>query len=159
VDAIDRLLAQGGSCPAAVPIRGATDYASGCLCGVMLNDSRRADSILEGSPIGVHIAALTDPSTLIKWCFGDGLPQVDPDANAYVASYTTCPVWLAEWEVRHLASARVGGVFEDDEQEAAFDLVDALMTGDAPGWEEDPLEDLSARDQANLLLQSGAAGR
>lgn len=164
MDPLDRLHAQGGNCPAAVPVRGATDASSGCICGVMLNDSRRADTILEGAPIGVWIAAVENPSTLIKWCFGDGLPQVDPDGHAEVAHYTTCPVWLAEYETRHIAEERVGGVYLDDEQEQTFDLVDALMEGrvepgEFPGWEPDPEPDLTPREQAALLLQAGAPGR
>lgn len=155
-DPLDQLHAGGGSCPAAQPIRGATDAASGCVCGVMLNDSRRADSILEGAPIGVHIAALQDPSTLIRWCFGDGLPAVAPDRTPWVAHYTTCPVWLAEKELGQ-AMDRVGGVFEDAETEATFDLVRMLESGhlgpeDFPGWEPDAEADLSPREQAEILL-------
>lgn len=157
---LEALFSGAHRCPAAQPIYGATDGDSGCVCGVMLNDSRRRDSILEGGPIGVYVAARTDPSTLIKWCFGDMPPPVDPDRSDWVSNYTTCPVWLAEWELRHLASERVGGVFLDDEQEEDFDLMRSLMAGDAaPGWSEDPVEDLSAREQADLLFPGVAQSR
>lgn len=111
-DLLDELHASGGGCPAAIPVRGAADAYSGCICGVVLNDSRRRDSILEGALQGVFIAAWSDPSTLVKWCFGDGLPQVDPDAHPEVAHYTTCPVWLAEQEI-HQAMERLWGETED----------------------------------------------
>jgi hypothetical protein len=128
-DPLDRLHAQGGNCPAAVPIRGAADAYSGCICGVMLNDSRRADSILEGLIEGVYIAAWADPSTLVSFCFGDGLPKLYPEAGPPFDHYTACPIWAAEAEVKEVMD-RVGGLFESELDETWFDLVKMADAGE-----------------------------
>lgn len=124
---LEALHAGGGVCPAAVPVRGAADALSGCICGVMLNDSRRADSILEGMTPGVYLAALTDPSTLIAFCFGDGVPKLYPEQGVTPGSYTQCPVWAAERDLRQ-EMERVFAM--EAEQLAEFDLIKAAEAGE-----------------------------
>lgn len=134
MDPLDYLHRHGGVCPAAVPIRGAADAYSGCICGVMLNDSRRRDSILEGLIVGVHIAAWSDPSTLVSFCFGEGLPKLYPEAGPPFDHYTSCPIWTAERDLREELH-RVGGLFESDLDAEAFDLIKLAEAGELEPWE------------------------
>lgn len=90
-------LPEQAQCPAARVVQGATPAQCGVVCSVMEADSKRADPILEGAPIGVFISAKDDPTTLAAFCFGTAQPQPDPDV--VVAHYTSCPVWAAGREI------------------------------------------------------------
>lgn len=160
-DPLADLHAGGGLCPAAQPVRGAADAYSGCICGVILNDSRRADSILEGIAPGVYLAAWSDPSTLISWCFGTGLPQPYAEAGPPFDHYTTCPIWAAEKDLKQ-AMDRVGGLFESELDEEWFDLVKMAEAGElspaeraeylgVPGELDVGEEKITDRDVAALL--------
>lgn len=129
MDLLDYLLTGRSTCPAAVPLKGAADAYAGCICGVMLNDSRRKDSILEGLIDGVHIAAWADPSTLVSFCFGDGLPKLYPEAGPPFDHYTSCPIWAAEKDLKQVLD-RVGGLFESELDERYYDLVKLADAGE-----------------------------
>lgn len=90
-------------CPYARKVEGSTPGLGGVICGVMENDAKRADPILEGAPIGVFISAGDDPSTLANLCCGKGEPVLSPDdlpARPFgYGHYSACPVYAAGKEI------------------------------------------------------------
>jgi hypothetical protein len=116
-------LPERAECPAARVVQGATPGACGVVCGIMERDSRRADRILEGSPVGVFVSAENDPKTLANFCFGTAAPTPDPDT--VVSHHTSCPVWIAGKEI--------------DAQERTFKLhVPDTKPRDVPGVGPEP---------------------
>lgn len=67
-------------------------------------DQRRADSILEGAPVGVFITEREDPSTFHFLCCGTAAPSPHPDAEP-VQHYTSCPIWAAGLEIKEAERA------------------------------------------------------
>jgi hypothetical protein len=107
-------------CPAARSFEGATPGDGGVVCTVMERDQARADSILEGSPIGVELRWRTDPSTLAAFCYGEGPPSSSEDPSQH---YTACPIWCAGKDI--------------DLVERAFSAPEA-RNPEVPGLELDP---------------------
>lgn len=91
-------------CPHAEKVEGATPASAGVICGVMRDDQRRADSILEGAPVGVFISVKDDPSTLANLCCGQGEPVLSPDdlpnREFGQGHYSACPIYAAAQEIK-----------------------------------------------------------
>lgn len=94
-------------CPAAVPVAGVTPARCGVVCGVIANDRQRVDGVdmdprqlaiaREGGDGDTFLTLAGDPSTIERFCCGDGLPVLDPFEKAGGRdTYTYCPVWQAE---------------------------------------------------------------
>lgn len=97
------------TCPHAKKVNGVIPGRSGVICGVMEADQARADSILEGAPVGVFISAGDDPSTWATLCTGQGDPVVDPDhlreREFGMGHYSGCPIFLASLQIAALERA------------------------------------------------------
>lgn len=123
-------------CPAAAKVEGATPAEGGCRCRIMELDSKQADPVLEGAPIGVFISAREDPHTFFGWCAGDGQPAADPEQIAN--HYTSCPVFQAAKD---------------------WDLVKRLFAPDRPPEKDPALQEAEERglirdDRENEMLTS-----
>lgn len=99
----DDRLPDCATCPAARVVQGATLGDSGVICGVMEDDAKRADPILEGAPIGVFVRLCENPRTLARFCFGTAQPTPDPDV--ITDHYTSCPVYAAGKEIHGMERA------------------------------------------------------
>jgi hypothetical protein len=115
-------------CPAALPIAGALPSCGGVVCRVMAQERSRETGIgitpamtaraRDGSD-GVFLTLTGDPSTVERFCCGDGVPVMDNrEKFGGRDTYTYCPVWQAEQE--RIADGRSqlagGGVIEEPEK-------------------------------------------
>lgn len=89
------------TCPHARAVQGVTPGDAGVICGAMERDAQRADRILEGAPVGVMIRMRDDPSTLVNFCCGTGVPSPHPDTEP-TQHYTSCPIYAADREVQQV---------------------------------------------------------
>lgn len=91
------------TCPNARRVEGATPALGGCVCTAMEADRAKADSVLEGAPVGVMIRVKDDPSTYFNLCAGQGQPVTTPedlqDRGWGQGHYTGCPVYAATVEL------------------------------------------------------------
>lgn len=101
------------------------------VCGVMERDQRRADPVMEGSPVGVVVSARKDPSTFFAWCTGTGEPTLDPDVPAM--HYSACPVFAAEKEWNEIERL-FGEVKQQPDADAGGLLVEKSLTDAETAW-------------------------
>lgn len=137
-------------CPHARLVEGVTVAHSGVVCGVMEADAARADSILEGSPVGVFIELGSDPSTIINLCCGQGEPLLSPDdlpSRPYgMGHYTGCPIFAAD---RELSALERTYAYERPEGKPA----------NVPGWNDESNVIYSEEDPIRALEEVIADGR
>lgn len=94
------------TCPAALPIAGASDAQRGVVCRVMQRDhvedaglnmsAAQSGFIQHEATGGVYLNLLSDPSTVAMFCHGDAVPVVTDEEGQGRASFTYCPTWQAE---------------------------------------------------------------
>lgn len=120
-------------CPAALPIAGALPSCGGVVCRVMQQERGRETGVgynpaqtalaRDGSD-GVFLTLAGDPSTVERFCCGDGVPVMDNrEKRGGRDTYTYCPVWQAEQE--RIAEGRGqlagGGVLPEPEKVSHWD--------------------------------------
>lgn len=69
----------------------------------MRNEQDSVDSIREGIEKGVLLTLAEDPSTVLSFCCGTGLPitgEGDPEVELRRQHYSNCPVWQEEVHAR-----------------------------------------------------------
>jgi hypothetical protein len=96
------------SCPAALPIAGASRAMRGVVCRAMQQDVGRDDGTALGmnageygflqhdATAGVHLNLKSDPATLVGLCYGRGLPVITDADHQARDHHSYCPVWQAE---------------------------------------------------------------
>lgn len=101
------------ACPAAAVIHGVTPATSGVVCRVMERDREREKglgmnpaqlAIARSGGVGdVFLTLKSDPSTIERFCCGDGVPVLhDGDLPGGRDSYTYCPIKQADaWAAEH----------------------------------------------------------
>lgn len=101
------------ACPAAAKVEGAMPSNAGVVCRVIERDRQKEDGLgvnpaqLAQARVGgmgdVFLTIRSDPSTIERFCFGEGVPVLhDGEHGGGRETYTYCPVKQAEgWAEEH----------------------------------------------------------
>jgi hypothetical protein len=145
------------TCPAAALIVGASRGQRGVICREMQADqmddagvSMTAGQlgVLRETEGGVYLNLKGDPSTVVMFCHGSGIPVLTSDDKQGRASYTYCPVWQT---ARDRALAGAAGVTDPVEPEP-------VAMGVAPDGEEVPVHLGKATHEAPDPIAAGLKG-
>jgi hypothetical protein len=118
-DDLERLVRRGCQCPHGQLVEGPSLMEGKVICGVMRADQERADSILEGAPIGVVLTMRDDPSMVFGFCLGDEAPVSHPDeqrGGRIPRHYTACPIYAADKEIEQVSKRLFGEMATGDDR-------------------------------------------
>lgn len=159
------------ACPAALRVDGACESNAGVVCRVIEQDLKRELGtgmtagqlgVMRESTGGVFLTMGSDPSTVMRFCFGDAVPVLDNRGGKGRDSYTYCPVWQAELERLWEGKDRLTKPVEPDPVSMGVDDDGEPVGAETVSSSEDPwaarraLDDLAPPQPGELL---GAASR
>lgn len=108
VDELPMLLSREPGCPAAGKVAGTCGADQGVVCRAMQQDIERDDGTALGmsagdygflqheTNAGVLITVKSDPTTLLNFCYGRGLPVLTDAEHLARDHHSYCPVFQAE---------------------------------------------------------------
>lgn len=144
------------ACPSALKVHGVTPEKAGVVCRVIEHDRQLESGVgmnpaqlaqaREGGDGDTFLSIVKDPSTVERFCFGDGVPVVnDLTVGSGRDSYTYCPVKQAEvWAAEH------------GQEQLGREVPESVATdGFDPGAMEPEIRRGGAWDDADIDLLEG----
>jgi hypothetical protein len=130
-------------CPAAELFAGPPTSGPSVLCRALVRDEARTDQILHGRNASPLATLQRDPTTVLGFCCGEGLPRATDDVSRPHGHYTFCPIW--ELEKKRIAEAKE--MMREPAQKGMSAAAEAVLTGAVRDIEKgDALEEWMAEE-------------
>jgi hypothetical protein len=132
-------------CPAAEKVVGVATHDGGCVCRIQTLDQEAETGIgmdphqlqvARESTGGAFLTVKTDPSTVLRFCFGDAVPVITGEDGQACDSYTYCPVWQRRRERDIEARRRLFDPVEPDGVAMGIEEPQAVASWEVAGLDE-----------------------